>query len=216
MGLKLRSDAVQRHFAEADDTAIEVTLQRIINEKDPTVHRAAIWELFSPSGDWDLYEKLSEIGGQKGIMTYFQGILDRFNEVAGDFEAALEGDLERIQDLYGAPIICLRSGDWAGTAAAMHEILLNEIYEVFGVTEDTLPFGEATAFSLQKVVTEEILFPLSMIEYLAYSDCLTEKMGEELLENHLVFLLTLLFSAQAHLDLQEGHDRLKIFSGDSY
>lgn len=196
------------------EVEIEIILQRILNEKDPTLHRTAIWELFRLSGDWELFEKLAQHGGQKGIMAYFQTVLERLDEVTESSGLESQEERESLRELYAAPVVCLRQGDWTGSAAAMHEILLNEIYEVYGIDEDNLPFGEATAFSLREIAGEEVLFPLSMIEYLAYSDCLADQIQAELLENHLLFLLTLFLKAQAHLDLQEDQGRLEIYPED--
>ena len=103
-----------------DELHIEVILQRIFNEKDPTAHRAAIWELFNCTGDWELYEKVSEFGGERGIAAYFQNIMDYLEapeectDSAGDLPAIPIENREQIQDLYSTPLACLRRGDWAG------------------------------------------------------------------------------------------------------
>lgn len=195
---------------KADDLSLEVIIQRIFREGDPAAHRAAIWELFTRSGDWELFERLSEYGGEQGIATYFQNTLnyiDGLDETeVGDSDLPVipAENREQIKELYASPLICLRRGDWAGSAAAMHEILLNEVYEIYQIDEDALPFGDATASSLEKWVSEMVLFPMSLIEYLAYSDCLTENTDPALLNNYLTLLLTLFFSAQAHLDIEES------------
>ncbi|HDH58350.1 MAG TPA: hypothetical protein ENF16_07050 [Bacteroidetes bacterium] len=197
-----------RDSFEPDDLSLEVILQRIFNERDSVAHRAAIWELFHRSGDWETFEKISSFGGERGITAYFQHIIDNLDETFESEDG--ESDLpiipvenrDGIRDLYAAPLLSLRQCDWAGSAAAIHEILLNEIYNVCGVDEEDLPFGEATASSLERWVDEVVLFPLSIIEYIAYSDCLTGEMDSALTENYLAFLLTLFFSAQAHLNVQ--------------
>ena len=194
--------------SEQNDLNMEVILQRIFNEKDSVAHRTAIWELFHRSGDWETFEKILEFGGERGITAYFQNVIDNLDD---SFESEDgESDLpiipienrDGIRELYAAPLQSLRQCDWAGSAAAMHEILLNEIYNVYRVDEDILPFGEATAESLKNWVDEVVLFPLSIIEYIAYSDCLTGDIESSLTENYLAFLLTLFFSAQAHLNVQ--------------
>lgn len=205
---------------DPDDLTLEVIIQRIFNEKDPIAHRAAIWELLSRSGDWDLFERVAEFGGERGITTYFQNILnhledpDTAEDDPGDFPLIPAENKDQIQELYSAPLLCLRNGDWAGSAAAMHEILLNEIYDIYQINEDTLSFEDATSASLEKWVSEEVLFPLSVMEYMAYSDCLTGDMDKALLENHLSILLTLFFSAQAHLDVEESNERPHLRPGD--
>jgi hypothetical protein len=202
-----------RGAGDYDDVSLEVILQRIFNEKDPTAHRAAIWELFSRSGDWDLFERVSQFGGERGISAYFQNILNHLDnpetdeEDAGYLPAIPVENREQVRELYEAPLICLRHGDWAGSAAAMHEILLTEIYDVYQISEEELAFGDATALSLGEWVSEEVLFPLSVIEHLAYSDYLTGDLDPELLDNHLAIALTLFFSAQAHLDVEEARKR---------
>jgi hypothetical protein len=198
--------------SDPDDINLEVILQRIFNEKDPAAHRNAIWELLDLSGDWELFEKISETGGERGAATYFQNILDL---VDGPDESE-DGESDRpvvpfetrdeVRELYAAPLNCIRNADWAGAVACVHEILLSEIYEVYDIDEADLLFGDATAASLNRWVGEEVLFPLSIIEYMAYSDCLTEDLPPEIIENHLAIMLTLLFSAQAHMDVDESRE----------
>lgn len=205
---------------DPDDINLEVILQRIFNEKDPAAHRTAIWELLNLSGDWELFEKISEMGGERGTANYFQNVLD----IIDGPDESEDGDSDRpavpfeardeIRELYATPLVCMHNTDWAGTAAAMHEILLNEIYEVYPIDEAELLFGDATAANLKKWVGEEVLFPLSIIEYMAYSDCLTEELSPELIENHLSVLLTLFFSAQAHMDVDESQDGPTFSPGD--
>jgi hypothetical protein len=92
---------------------------------------------------------------------------------------------------------------------------LNEIYSLYPIDETELPFGEATALDLKKWVGEETLFPFSVIEYIAFSNYLTEDFNPDLLEGNLALLLTLYFSAQAYLDLHESSDDdLEIYPGD--
>ncbi len=193
-----------------DDLSIEVILQRIFREKDPAAHRAAIWELFHLSGDWDVFERISEFGGERGIASYFQNIVDsiddpnRFDENVSDIPEIPTEIRDDIRELYSGPLLCLRRRDWAGSAAAMYEILMTEIYEVYDIDEKTLPFGEATTVGLKDLVSEEVLFPLGVIEYLAYSYQLQEINNVALLNNFLSLLLTLFFGAQAHLDVEES------------
>ncbi len=201
----------------SDDVEIEVILQRVFNEKDPVAHRTAIWELLGRSEDWESFERVSEVGGRKGIETYFHSVLDNFDEATDVFGFASEEQRNGIRELYAAPLVCLHNSDWAGSAAAIHEILLNEIYEVFSVDEKQVPYGEATAFELKRWVGAEVLFPLSVIEYMAFSNYLTETIHLEVLESSLALMLTLYFSAQAHLDLRQKtaeEDDLEISPGD--
>ncbi len=195
---------------------IEQILQRLFCEKEVTAHRTAIWDLFARSGDWELYEKLEDIGGQQSLETYFRSLLDNFEEAITDCD--LEGDeqKEQIRELYAAPIVNLHNGDWAGTAAALHEILLGEVYGIYAIDEKELPFEEATALGLQRWVGEEVLFPLSVIEYMAFSDYLTTGLEPGLLDSNFALLMTLFFSAQAYLDLRErsGDPDLEIFPGE--
>jgi hypothetical protein len=193
-----------------DDLNIEVILQRIFKEKDPAAHRAAIWELFHLSGDWDVFERISEYGGERGIASYFQNVIDqidepnRFDENISDLPEIPTEVKDEIRELYSGPLLCLRRRDWAGSAAAMYEILMTEIYEVYQIDEKKLPFGEATMVGLKDLVSEEVLFPLGVIEYLAYSYQLQEIANTALLNNFLSLLLTLFFGAQAHLDVEEA------------
>lgn len=205
---------------DPDRLEIEVLLQRLFHEKNPTAHRVAIWELFHLTGDWELFEKISEFGGERGIAAYFQNIVDYLEspeeaiEEDGAHPAFPMENREQIQELYSSPLSFLRRRDWAGSAAAMHEILLTEIYDVYNISEDELAFEEATALSLKKWVGEEVLFPLSLIEYFAFSDLLMKSMDQLLLENYLSIILTLFFSAQAHLDINESNIRPTIQPGD--
>ena len=187
-----------------DDVNMEVTLQRIFKERDPSAHKAAIWDLFGPSDDWQLFEKLTQMGGQQSLEAYFRNLLDNLDETTDAFSLESDDQREQIKEMYASPLISLHAGDWAGTAAAMHEILLNEIYGLYSVDEKELPFDEATAFGLKKWVDEEILFPLSVLEYMAFSDYLEADENPELLDNNLSLMLTMFFSAQAYLDLQAG------------
>jgi hypothetical protein len=191
---------------EPDDSQLEVILQRIFIENDPAAHRTAIWDLFQLSGDWELFEKVSEQGGERSISDYFQNVLDYFDEPdqedndSDQLSPLPKEEREGLKELYSSPILSLRRGDWAGTAASIHEILLTEIYDVYDLSEEDVSFGDATAETLHPWVSEEVLFPLSIIEYLAYSDRLTEDLNREILDNYLSILLTLFFSAQAHLE----------------
>jgi hypothetical protein len=185
-----------------DEVKLELILQRIFQEKDPAAHKAAIWDLFGPSDDWQLFEKLTEIGGQRSIEAYFHNLIDNFDEAADEFGVESDEQRDQIKEMYAAPLVSLHTGDWAGSASAMHEILLNEIYGLYNVDENELPFGDATAFGLKKWISEELLFPLSVLEYMAYSDYLMDDMNLELLENNLSLMLTMFFSAQAFLDLR--------------
>jgi hypothetical protein len=186
-----------------DEVNLELILQRIFQENDPTAHKAAIWDLFGPSDDWQLFEKVTEVGGQRSIETYFRSLLDNFDEAADEFGVESDEQRDQIKEMYAAPLISLHTGDWAGSASAMHEILLHEIYGLYNVDETELPFSDATAFGLKKWVSEELLFPLSVLEYMAYSDYLMDGENAELLENNLALMLTMFFSAQAFLDLRE-------------
>ncbi|MCX6641574.1 MAG: hypothetical protein NTW14_14000 [bacterium] len=192
---------------EPDESYLETILQRIFLEDDPVAHRTAIWDLFQLSGDWELFEKVSGVGGEKSIINYFQNILDYLDENPQESDDMVNlpvipfEDRNRIRDLYAMPAICLRRGDWAGSATAMHEILLTEIFDVYDISEEELSCEDATAEVLKKWVSEDVLFPLSIIEYLAYSDRLAEGIGTDLLENYLAIMLTLFFSAQAHMDV---------------
>jgi hypothetical protein len=202
---------------EASNTEIEVILQRIFHENDPVAHRAAIWELIGPTDDWDMFEKIQDLGAQKSIEGYFRSLLENFNLAVEDVDFEADDQRDQLQDMYAAPLMCVHEGDVAGLAASMHEILLYEIYTLYSITEADLPFGEATALGLKKWVGEEILFPLSILEYMAFSDYLTDLAEAGLKENNLALMLTLFFSAQAYLDMQEGEgdDGLKIIpSGD--
>jgi hypothetical protein len=196
----------------ANEGDLETILQRIFNERDPSQHRSALWDLLGHSDDWELFERLQSLGAQRSVDAYFRGLLDHFDEAANG--GGMESDEERdqIREMYAAPLMCLQNGDLAGSAAAMHEILLNEIYHVYSINEEELPFADATAISLQRWVSEEVLFPLSIIEYLAYSDYLTQGDMAALVENNLALLMTLFFSAQAYLDMREssGPDDLVI------
>lgn len=187
-----------------DEVNLELTLQRIFKEKDPSAHKAAIWDLFGPSDDWQMFEKLTQIGGQRSIEAYFHSLLDNFDDAADDFGIESDDQRQEIKEMYAAPLVSLHTGDWAGSAAAMHEILLNEIYGLYNVDEEELPFGDATAYGLKKWVGEELLFPLSVLEFMAYSDYLMDEANLELLENNLSLMLTMFFSAQAYLDLRES------------
>jgi hypothetical protein len=189
---------------DPNDLDIEVILQRIFHEKDPVAHKAAIWELFGQTDDWELFERVLEMGGHKSIETYFQNVMNQFDDAADALGLEMDDQREAIREMYANPLISLRSGDWAGTASAMHDILLNEIYEIYPIDEEEMPFGEATAFDLQKWVGEEVLFPLSVLEFMAYSDYLTRGKSPDLDENNLTLMLTLFFIAQAQLDLAEG------------
>ncbi|RJP82431.1 MAG: hypothetical protein C4524_00750 [Candidatus Zixiibacteriota bacterium] len=197
--------------AGPDEVNVEVILKRIFSEPDPAAHRAAIWELLGRTDDWELFERIEAQGGQKSIENYFRALLENFDQGAGDYDFDTETARDEVRELYAAPIICMHNADWAGTAAAMHEILLNEIYSLYPVSENELPFGEATALGLKKWVGEEALFPLSIIEFMAFSDYLTEGFNPDLLEGNLALLLTLFFSAQAYMDLREGGDNLVIY-----
>ncbi len=210
------ADIYENNEKPEDDVNLEVILQRIFNEKDPTAHKAAIWDLFGPSDDWELFERLNKIGGQRSIEAYFHNLLENFDEAADDFGVESEEQRDQIKELYAAPVVNLHSGDWAGSAAAMHEILLNEIYGLYEVNEKDLPYDEATAFNLRKWVGDEILFPLSVLEYMAFSDYLVGEVNTELLDNNLSLMLTMFFSAQAYLDLRENttDDDLKIKPGE--
>jgi len=190
--------------ASGDAGDIEAVLQRIFNESDPVAHRAALWDLLGHSDDWELFERLQALGAQRSMDAYFRNLLEHFDEAADATGVEVDDEREQIREMYAAPLLCLRNGDLAGSAAAMHEILLNEIYHVYSITEEELAFGDATAISLQRWVGEEVLFPLSIIEYLAYSDYLTRDVAVALMENNLALLLTLFFSAQAYLDMREG------------
>ncbi len=183
---------------------IEAVLQRIFNESDTSQHRAALWDLLGHSDDWELFERLQSLGAERSMDAYFRNLLDQFDEAAAATGIASEDEREQIREMYAAPLLCLHHGDLAGSAAAMHEILLNEIYHLYNIGENELAFGDATAMSLQRWVSEEVLFPLSIIEYLAYSDYLTRDIAVPLMENNLALLLTLFFSAQAYLDMREG------------
>ncbi|HEX7343648.1 MAG TPA: hypothetical protein VF398_05250 [bacterium] len=183
---------------------MEDVLQRIFNESDPAQHRAALWDLLGHSDDWELFERLQSLGAQRSMDAYFRNLLDQFDEAADATGIASDDEREQIREMYAAPLLCLHHGDLAGSAAAMHEILLNEIYHLYNIGEDELAFADATAISLQRWVGEEVLFPLSLIEYLAYSDYLTRDIAVPLMENNLALLLTLFFSAQAYLDMREG------------
>jgi hypothetical protein len=183
---------------------VEGILQRIFNERDPAQHRAALWDLLGHSDDWELFERLQSLGAQRSMDAYFRSLLDHFDEAADATGIQTDDEREQIREIYAAPLLCLQSGDLAGSAAAMHEILLNEIYHIYNIAEDELAFGDATAISLQRWVSEEVLFPLSIIEYLAYSDYLIQDDAAALTENNLALLLTLFFSAQAYLDMREG------------
>jgi len=189
---------------DSSDLQLEVVLQRIFNEKDPVIHRAALWDLFGKSDDWEMFERLQQLGAERSMEAYFRSLLDHFDEAADQSGIATDDEREQIRDMYAAPLVCLHNGDLAGAAAAIHEILLNEIYEVYTIREEELPFGDATAFGLKRWVGEEILFPLSIIEFMAYSDYLTRETSAGLIENNLALMLTLFFSAQAYLDLREG------------
>lgn len=197
------ADIYENDDRHEDEVNLEVILQRIFQEKDPSAHRAAIWDLFGPSDDWKLFEKLTEMGGQRSIEAYFHNLLENFDDAADEFGVESQDQREQIKEMYAAPLISLHNGDWAGSAAAMHEILLNEIYGLYNVDENELPFGDATAYGLRKWVGEEILFPLSVLEYMAYSDYLIGEINPELIENNLSLMLTMFFSAQAYLDLRE-------------
>jgi len=185
---------------------IEAVLQRIFNESDPAAHRAALWDLLGRSDDWELFERLQSLGAQRSMDAYFRNLLDHFDEAADATGVEADEEREQIREMYAAPLLCLRHGDLAGSAAAMHEILLNEIYQVYNIGENELAFSDATAISLQRWVGEEVLFPLSIIEYLAYSDYLTRAAAVMLMENNLALLLTLFFGAQAYLDMREGSE----------
>jgi len=185
---------------------LEAVLQRIFNESDPAAHRAALWDLLGHSDDWELFERLESLGAQRSMDAYFRNLLDHFDEAADATGVEVDDEREQIREMYAAPLLCLRNGDLAGAAAAMHEILLNEIYHVYNITEEELAFSDATAISLQRWVGEEVLFPMSIIEYLAYSDYLTRDVAITLMENNLALLLTLFFSAQAFLDMREGSE----------
>jgi hypothetical protein len=69
--------AYQSNSEGSSDVNMEVILQRIFRERDPAAHRAAIWELFHLSGDWDTFEQISDFGGERGIAAYFQNIIDQ-------------------------------------------------------------------------------------------------------------------------------------------
>lgn len=203
-----------------DDLNIEVILQKVFREKDPAAHRVAIWELFHFTGDWDIFERISDFGGERGISAYFQNIINqldepnRFDENISDLPVIPLDAQDEIRELYSGPLQCLTRRDWAGSAAAMHEILLTEIYDICQIDEGKLPFGEATTTDLKGWVEEEILFPLSVIEYLAYSYLLKDTHHPALLNNYLSLLLTLFFSAQAHLDIVEANQNPNFKPGE--
>ncbi len=208
------------HDIDPEDLNLEVIIQRIFNETDPTAHRAAIWELFRMTGDWETYDKLSEFGGARGIVSYFQNIIDQIVLPTESIDSESDRPMipadhqELIRDLYSGPIHCIQRGDWAGLAAAMFEILLTEIYEVYEIDENQLSFGEATSLNLEPYLSEEMLFPLNIIEYMTFSDLLSGEVDPTLLENHLALMLTLFFSAQAHLDIVESERSPGFQTGD--
>lgn len=197
-------------WQDPDEIDLEVILQRIFHEDDPVAHRAAIWELLHLTDDWDTFEQIAEFGGERGIENYFQNTLDQIHEPnpldenVSDLPFMPIEHQDSMRELYTNPLHSLRGQDWAGSAAAMHEILLFEIYDVYQIDDSELPIEEATSSGLEKAVGEEVLFPLSVIEYLAYSDQLTRSLAPAILNNYLAFMLTLFFSAQAHLDIEES------------
>ncbi|TKJ41719.1 hypothetical protein CEE37_03895 [candidate division LCP-89 bacterium B3_LCP] len=206
---------------DPDELSFEVILQRIFNETDPAAHRNAIWDFLNLTGDWELFEKISEAGSKQSAANYFQNVLDvidgNYDDVdnVSDLPMIPEQDRDEVHALYASPLLFMRNSDWAGTAAAFHEILLNEIYEIYEITESELKFEEAMASTLDSWVNEEVLLPLSVIEYMAYSDCLTVQMDAAILENQLALLLTLFFSAQAHLDVDGSQSGPMFNPGDS-
>ena len=211
--MAMKNSSNKKTAASSDDVNLEVVLQRIFNESDPVAHRAAIWELFQLSGDWELFEKLSAYGGEKGISAYFQNIIDQLEDHFESEDSISDQPIipiehkDGIRELYIGPLLCIRRSDWVGTAAAILDILITEIYDVYGIDENKLPFSDATTANLESWVGEEILFPLGVIEYMAYSNSLSSDLDPALLDNHLTLLLTLFFSAQAHLDVVESQHR---------
>lgn len=200
----------ENDWQDPDEVDLEVILQKIFHEEDPVAHRAAIWELLHLADDWDTFEQIAEFGAERGIENYFQNIVEQIHEPnpldenISDVPFIPIQHRESIRELYLHPLESLRGQDWAGIAAAMHEILLTEIYDIYQIDNNELPIEEVTSSNLVSTVGEEVLFPLSVIEYLAYSDQLTRSLVPAILNNYLAFLLTMFFSAQAHLDIEES------------
>jgi len=205
---------------QSDDVNLEVVLQRIFREMDPAAHREAIWELFHVSEDWNVFDRVSEYGGEQAIADYFKTFLNQmdepnpFDENESDAPSITPDQRNEIRELYTGPLQCLQRQDWAGAAAAMHDILLMEIYETCDIDEDILELEAATSAGLKKWVPAEILFPLSVIEYLAYSNRLRRMFNRDLLNNHLSLLLTLFFSAEAHIEVLESKNYPHLEPGD--
>ncbi|MBU1651008.1 hypothetical protein KKA00_02215, partial [bacterium] len=72
--------APQNQSNQPDDVGLEVVLQRIFREMDPAAHREAIWELFHVSGDWDIFERVHEYGGERAIIDYFKAFLNQMDQ----------------------------------------------------------------------------------------------------------------------------------------